>query len=75
MITDEKSNAVVIEVNSTIQANIVFETNIIKTLTKLNCATAIAFLPFESLPAIEKKIGARAEDPKPAKKNPRKAIR
>ena len=46
-----------------------------KVLTKLNCATAIAFLPFESRPAIEKKIGARAEEPKPAKKNPRKAIR
>lgn len=48
---------------------------IIKVLTKLNCATAIAFLPFESRPAIEKKIGARADDPKPAKKNPKKAIR
>jgi hypothetical protein len=75
MITDEKINAVVIEVNSTIQANIVFEIKIIKALTKLNCATAIAFLPFESRPAIEKKIGARAEEPKPAKKNPKKAIR
>ena len=75
MITDEKINAVVIEVNSTIQAKIVFEIKIIKVLIKLNCATAIAFLPFESRPAIEKKIGARAEEPKPAKKNPRKAIR
>jgi hypothetical protein len=59
---------VVIEVNSTNQAKIVFEIKIINVLTKLNCATAIAFLPFESRPAIEKNIGARAEEPKPAKK-------
>ena len=40
---------------------------------KLNWATAIAFLPFDNLPAIEKKIGARADEPKPANKNPKNA--
>jgi len=56
---------VVIEVNCTAQARIVFEIKIITVLIKLNCATAIAFLPFDNLPAIEKKIGARADEPSP----------
>jgi len=67
------TNAIVIEVNSTIQASINLEINIITAFIKLSCATANAFLPFESRPAIEKNIGARAEQPRPAKKNPIKA--
>ena len=68
-----KSNAVVIEVNCTTQARIVFEIKIIDVFIKLNWATAIALRPFESRPAIEKKIGARADEPRPANKNPKNA--
>ena len=41
--------------------------------TKLSCATAHAFFPLYNRPAIEKKIGAIAEEPRPAKKKPIKA--
>jgi len=51
----------------------VFEIKMIKLFIKLNCATAIAFRPFDNLPAIEKKIGARADEPSPANKNPKNA--
>ena len=51
----------------------VFEIKMIKLFIKLNCATAIAFRPFDNLPAIEKKIGARADKPSPANKNPKNA--
>ena len=73
MAQDAITNATVIEVNSTTQASTTLEINIITTLTKLNWATAIAFLPFDNRPAIEKNIGAKAEQPSPAKKKPRKA--
>ena len=73
MAQDAITNATVIEVNSTTQASTTLEINIITTLMKLNCATAIAFLPFDNRPAIEKNIGAKAEQPSPAKKNPIKA--
>ena len=33
----------------------------------------MAFLPLDNLPAIEKKIGESAEEPRPASKNPRNA--
>ncbi len=45
-----------------------------KVFIKLNWATANAFLPSESRPAIEKNIGAIAEQPSPAKKKPKNAI-
>ena len=51
----------------------VFDTNIMAVLIKLNWATAIAFLPFDNRPAIEKKIGESAEEPKPASKKPKNA--
>ena len=73
MAQDAITNATVIEVNSTIQASTNFEINIITAFIKLSRATANAFLPFESRPAIDKNIGARAEQPRPAKKNPIKA--
>ena len=73
MAQDAITNATVIEVNSTIQASTTLEINIITVLIKLNCATAIAFLPFDNRPAIEKNTGANAEQPRPAKKNPRNA--
>ena len=73
MAQDAITNATVIEVNSTTQARITLEINMIITLIKLNWATAIAFLPFDNRPAIEKNIGAKAEQPSPAKKNPIKA--
>ncbi|MEY4677685.1 MAG: hypothetical protein RI992_400 [Actinomycetota bacterium] len=68
------TRATVIDVISTTQARIVLAINIAKVLIKLNCATAIAFLPSESLPAIEKNSGDIAELPRPARKNPIKAI-
>lgn len=73
MAADAITKATVIEVNSTTQASTTLEINMITTLIKLNCATAIAFLPFDNRPAIEKNIGANAEQPRPAKKKPRKA--
>ncbi len=73
MAEDAITNATVIEVNSTTQASTTLEINIITVLIKLNCATAIAFLPFDNRPAIEKNIGAKAEQPRPAKKNPKNA--
>ena len=73
MADDAITNATVMEVNSTIHASTTLEINIITVFIKLNCATAIAFLPFDNRPAIEKNIGAKAEQPRPAKKNPMKA--
>lgn len=51
----------------------VFDKKIIVVFIKLSWATAIAFLPFDNLPAIEKKIGESADEPRPARKNPKKA--
>ena len=45
-----------------------------KVFIKLNWATANAFLPSESRPAIEKNIGAIAELPSPAIRKPKNAI-
>ena len=68
-----RHKATVIELSCTIQAKTVFARKIMVVLTKLSWATAIAFLPFESRPAIEKKIGDIADEPRPASRKPKKA--
>ena len=73
MAAPAKHSATVIELSWTIQAKIVLARKIMVVLTKLSWATAIAFLPFESRPAIEKKIGDIADEPRPASKKPKKA--
>ena len=68
------NKATVIEVASITQARIVLAKNSIKTFTKLIWATTIAEFLLERRPAIEKKSGDMADDPRPARKKPRKAI-
>ena len=68
-----RHKATVIDLSLTIQAKTVFARKIMVVLTKLSWATAIAFLPFERRPAIEKKIGDIAEEPRPARRKPKKA--